>query len=322
MTPPRSSHTPVLLAEVIAALAPRDGLVYVDGTFGAGGYSRALLEAAECTVWAIDRDPEAIAAGEVLARAFPDRLRLLKGRFGAMERLLSDRGVEAINGIMLDLGVSSTQIDRAARGFSFRFDAPLDMRMEGEGPSAADFINSAPEDELASVIYRYGEERRSRAIARAIVAARRKGRIAQTGELADLVRQVVKRRKGGIDPATRTFQALRIHVNDELGELERGLYAAERLLSPGGRLAVVSYHSLEDRRVKTFLYARAGRVTRPSRHLPEAATKSPQASFKLLTTRVVRPQATEIRDNPRARSARLRAAERTSAAPWPAREAA
>ncbi len=196
------------------------------------------------------------------------------------------------------------------------------MRMEGEGPSAADFVNSAPEDELASVIYRYGEERRSRAIARAIVATRRKGRIAQTGELADLVRRVVKGRKGGIDPATRTFQALRIHINDELGELERGLYAAERLLSPGGRLAVVSYHSLEDRRVKTFLYARAGRVARPSRHLPEAATKSPQPSFKLLTTRVVRPQAIEIRDNPRARSARLRAAERTSAAPWPAQEAA
>lgn len=318
----RPGHTPVLLARAIAALAPRDGLIYVDGTFGAGGYSRALLEAAACRVWAIDRDPAALALGEALAREFTGRLALVLGRFGEMDRLLDAHGVSAVDGVALDLGVSSMQLDDPGRGFSFRFDAPLDMRMEGKGPSAADIVNGASEQRLAQILHDYGEERRSRALARAIVGARRKAPITRTGELARIVRGVVHRGRSGLDPATRTFQALRIYVNDELGELERGLAAAERLLAPAGKLAVVCYHSLEDRRVKGFLYARSGRTPGASRHLPGRATKLPQATFKLLFARAVRPDAAEVRLNPRARSARLRAAERTGAPAWPTRGAA
>ncbi len=315
-------HIPVLLERVIAELEPSDGAIYVDGTFGAGGYSRALLEAADCRVWAIDRDPDAQARGAALSEAFPGRFTLLSGRFGDLDALLSERGVQLVQGITLDLGLSSTQIDEAARGFSFAADGPLDMRMDKQGPSAADLVNRTSETDLADMIYRYGEERRSRAVAKAIIKARKENPIARTGQLAGIVRGVVRRAKDGLDPATRTFQALRICVNDELSELDRALAAAERRLAPAGRLAVVSYHSLEDRRVKKFLFLRAGKAAQPSRHAPGNAIMLPHPSFKLVSRRAIRPDAAEIVANPRARSARLRIAERTAAPCWPTKEAA
>jgi 16S rRNA (cytosine1402-N4)-methyltransferase len=308
----------VLLREVAEMLRPRDGGIYVDGTFGAGGYSRALLEAARCTVWGIDRDPVAVARADALVEEFAGRLIVLAGRFGEMDRLLVARGVDRIDGVALDLGVSSMQLDDPGRGFSFRHDGPLDMRMSGEGPSAADIVNTAGESDLAAIIFTLGGERRSRAVARAVVNARRERPIARTGELAAIVRRVVPAAADGLDPATRTFQALRIHVNDELGEIDRGMNAAERLLAAGGRLAVVSFHSLEDGRVKRFLAARSGRAPRPSRHAPprDEAVRAP--TYRVLTRRVVRPGRAEIAANPRARSARLRAAERTAAPAWEA----
>jgi 16S rRNA (cytosine1402-N4)-methyltransferase len=304
-------HRPVMLAEVLEALAPRDGAILVDGTFGRGGYTRGLLEAADCAVWGIDRDPAAIAEGERVAKAHPGRLNVIQGRFGEMDRLLGARGVSHVDGITLDLGVSSPQLDDAARGFSFRTDGPLDMRMGDDGPTAADILNELPEEELADIIFRYGEERHARRIARAIVAARSNQPITRTLQLAEIVRSVVRRANDGIDPATRTFQALRIYVNDEIGELQRGLAAAERLLREGGRLAVVSFHSLEDREVKAFLRTRA-ETDRGSRHLPARSTRAP--SFTLLSRRPVRPSDAECAANPRARSAKLRAAARTAAA--------
>ena len=310
-------HQPVMLREVAAALAPRDGGIYVDGTFGAGGYSRALLEAARCTVWAIDRDPSAVAGAAPLVRDYTGRLSVLAGRFGEMDRLLAAQGVEAVDGVALDLGVSSMQLDIAERGFSFGRDGPLDMRMEQAGESAADVVNGRDERELASIIFEYGEERWARRVAKAIVAARTERPITRTAELATIVRRMVRPSADGIDPATRTFQALRIHVNDELGELDRGLRAAERLLAPNGRLAVVAFHSLEDRRVKRFLAARAGRAPRPSRHAPES-TDDRAPSFRLITRRPQTPAADETAANPRARSAKLRIAERTGAAAWEA----
>lgn len=324
---PGGGHVPVMLHEVLDALNPRDGAIYVDGTFGAGGYAVALLEAADCTVWGIDRDPQAVAAAAALVRRFDGRLTVIAGRFGAMDELLDARGVTAVDGIALDLGVSSMQLDQPARGFSFRADAPLDMRMEGaDGErSAADVLRDIPEAELADVIYRYGEERKARRIARAIVAARQSQAIERTGQLAAIVRTALGRADGpaasgkgrGIDPATRTFQALRILVNDELGELERGLAAAERLLAPGGRLAVVAFHSLEDRLVKRFLRVRSGEAPQVSRHLPDSASGDGRApSFRLLFRGATRPGAAECAANPRARSARLRAAERTAAPVW------
>jgi len=311
-------HAPVMLREVIARLAPADGEVHLDGTFGAGGYSRAILEAAECRLYAVDRDPAAIARGASLAADFPTRFTLLQGRFGEMDRLLAEVGVERLDGVALDLGVSSPQLDEAGRGFSFRFDGPLDMRMSLEGPTAADVVNGWAEAELARVIFEYGEERFSRRIAKAIVAARQTAPIETTARLADIVRSVTPKSKDGIDPATRTFQALRIEVNDELGELDRALVAAERLLAPGGRLAVVSFHSLEDRRVKTFLKARSGRAGGGSRHLPERPDQSRAPSFQTPPGGVDKPKADETAVNPRARSARLRFALRTQAPAWPA----
>ncbi len=311
-------HVPVLLAEVLDILRPRPGALYVDGTFGAGGYAERLL-AADCRVYGIDRDPEAIRRGAALANRYPGRLDLLEGRFGDMERLLAARGVTRVDGVALDLGISSPQVDTPARGFSFRHDGPLDMRMGRDGETAADVVNSRDEAELADIIFCYGEERHARRIARAIVEARRQKPITRTFELADLVRRVVRRTTDGIDPATRTFQALRIYVNDELGELRRGLAAAERLLAPGGRLAVVAFHSLEDREVKTFLRLRSGAGDGGSRHLPVAPTTQTRApSFTLLSRRAIRPSEAEITRNPRARSARLRGAERTQAPAWPA----
>ena len=315
---PAAGHKPVMLQQVLAALAPRDGAIYVDGTFGAGGYSRALLDAADCAVWGIDRDPDAVDRGEVLAERYGGRLTVFAGRLGDADVLLGERGIKAVNGVAFDLGVSSMQLDEAARGFSFRIDGPLDMRMEKTGPSAADVVNTLDRDALADIIRRYGEERRARRIAGAIVAARAEAPITRTLQLAGIVRSACppRVRRDAIDPATRTFQALRIHVNDELGELARGLCAAETLLGPGGRLAVVSFHSLEDRAVKSFLQLRAGRRPRGSRHMPEAvAGHAP--SFARLSRGALRPEEAEIAGNPRARSARLRTAERTAADPWP-----
>jgi 16S rRNA (cytosine1402-N4)-methyltransferase len=308
----QAPHVPVLLRQVIDYLAPRDGGVYIDGTFGAGGYSAAILGAAATRVIGIDRDAAAIAAGRHLVEASAGRLTLAEGRFADLDALASGAGVETADGVVLDLGVSSMQLDTPGRGFSFRYDGPLDMRMGPEGPSAADVVAAAPERDLADIIFNLGEERHSRAVARAIVAARREQPIVTTGALADIVGRVVRSRPGDIHPATRTFQALRLFVNDELGELESGLAAAERILKPGGRLVVVSFHSLEDRIVKTFLAGRSG-VGGGSRHLPEM--KPEAATFSILTRRPVTPDDAETADNPRARSAKLRAAERTGAPP-------
>ena len=328
MTPPLSRsgaapHTPVLLAEVLESLSPRDGAIYVDATFGAGGYSEALLDAAYCTVWGIDRDPGVHEQSAGLRERYQGRLTVLNGRLGDMVRLLGDAGVEKIDGIALDLGVSSMQIDNPDRGFSFRADGPLDMRMTQTGAeagmTAAEAVNDLSEKELADIIYRYGEERLSRRIAKAIVEARKHSPITRTGQLAELVRRVVAKSKDGIDPATRTFQALRIYVNDELGELERGLNAAETLLNPGGRLSVVSFHSLEDRQVKEFLRQRSASGPKPSRHMPPEAAPEAAPTFRVLNRRVVKPSAAETSQNSRASSARMRAAERTEA---PARQAA
>ena len=307
------THVSVLAPEMVAALAPQAGRLYLDGTFGAGGWSRALLEAAPCRVVALDRDPAAIGIGQELARAFAGRLTVLEGRFGEMELLLRPLGIETLHGVALDLGVSSPQLDEPRRGFSFRSDGPLDMRMEAGGRTAADLVNTLPESALAALIRSYGEERFARRVARAIVRARDAAPIMRTGALADLVRKSVPG-DGGIDPATRTFQALRMAVNDEEGELQRGLAAAERMLAPGGRLAVASFHSIEDRCVKTFLRARSGAAPHGSRHAP--ATRQAAPSFRLLTRKPIEPGSAEIARNPRARSARLRAAERTAAPAW------
>jgi len=314
------AHVPVMLGEILDLLAPRDGAIYVDGTFGAGGYSRALLEAADCTVLAVDRDPDAIRRADALKNSFGPRFAITEGRFGDMAALLAARLPAGADGIALDLGVSSPQLDDDSRGFSFRADGPLDMRMEKSGPSAADVVNTASESELADIIFNLGDERYARRIARAIVAARREKKLTRTRELAELVRAAVPaaaRNDAAIHPATRTFQALRIHVNDELGELDRGLAAAETLLAPDGVLAVVSFHSLEDRRVKAFLRSRSGGAPRASRHLPTGAGSAAAPSFELLTRRALRPSDDEVARNPRARSARLRAGRRTHAPAWP-----
>jgi 16S rRNA (cytosine1402-N4)-methyltransferase len=307
---PGFSHIPVLLSEVMQYLAPLAHETHLDGTFGGGGYATAIL-ATGCTLWAIDRDPDAIARGAALAAANPGRLHLVQGGFGDMVGLLAERGVQALDGVVLDLGVSSFQIDDPARGFSFRHDGPLDMRMGRDGPTAADLVASLPEAELADTLYQFGEERLSRRIAKAIVAARAVATITTTAELADIIRSVVpKDRKTGMDPATRSFQALRIRVNDELGQIERALSQAASLLSPGGRLVVVSFHSLEDRLVKRFMTEAAGRTPLPSRYDPRGLMDRVQADFRLLTARAIRPGDAEATANPRARSARLRALQR------------
>ena len=313
----KSRHEPVMINEVLAALSPKDGGIYIDGTFGAGGYSRAILEAAHCTVFGIDRDPDVKAEASDLEQHYAGRLSVLTGRFSEMDRLLSHQGVTIVNGVALDLGVSSMQLDQPGRGFSFRADGPLDMRMDKEGPTAADVVNGTPEKELADILYEYGEERASRRIARAIVKARDETPFTRTLQLANLVRAVLPRARDGIDPATRTFQALRIYVNDELGEIDRGLHSAESMLEPGGRLAVVSFHSLEDRKVKEFLRLRSGTSGKTSRHLPDLETETSAPTFRLLRRRATKPTAVETAANPRSRSARLRAAERLDAPPWP-----
>jgi 16S rRNA (cytosine1402-N4)-methyltransferase len=311
-----SPHIPVLLDEVLKALAPQPGDVIVDATFGAGGYTRALLGAG-ATVHAFDRDPDAIALGSAWpeTREDPPRLVLHPRRFSEMVAALAQAGVARVDGVVMDIGVSSMQLDQAERGFAFSADGPLDMTMSRSGPTAADFLNDAPEADIADVLWRYGEERQSRRVARAIVAARP---LSTTGQLAQVVRKALGYRAGAPkDPATRSFQAIRIHVNGELDELEVGLSAAEQVLKAGGRLAVVSFHSLEDRIVKHFLREASGATARASRHVPDMPAGTPPVFEKV--ARPVRPSDAEILRNPRARSATLRAAIRTAA---PAREAA
>ncbi len=304
-------HIPVLGRAILDYLKPRDGGVYIDGTFGAGGHARAILNAANCHVVGIDRDRDAIARGADLATEAGGRLELAQDRFSRLDAIARAFGHDAADGVVLDLGVSSMQLDDAERGFSFRLDGPLDMRMGGQGPSAADVIATISERDLAAVIKTLGEERHARAVARAIVAARRATPIRTTRALAGIVERVVHARPGAIHPATRTFQALRIFVNEELSELAQGLSAAERILKPGGRLVVVSFHSLEDRIVKTFLAERS-RGAGVSRHRPQENLLAP--SFALLTKKPVIAGESEVAQNPRARSAKLRAAERGNAA--------
>jgi 16S rRNA (cytosine1402-N4)-methyltransferase len=303
-------HIPVLGREAVDMLAPREGGIYIDATFGAGGYSRAILGTAGTRVIGIDRDRTAIAGGFDLVEQSDGRLVLVEDRFSSLAEVCAAQGFDAVDGVVMDVGVSSMQLDQAARGFSFRLDGPLDMRMADHGPAAADVIARASEAELADIIYIFGEERHSRAVARAIVAARKEAPIATTRALADIVARVVRSKPGDIHPATRTFQGLRIFVNEELDELQLALHAAERVLKPRGRLAVVSFHSLEDRIVKDFFNAR-GKTGGGSRHLPEVKQALP--SFRLLTKRPVAPGAEEVAANPRARSAKLRAAERAEA---------
>ena len=313
-------HAPVMLREVVDAIAPRAGETVIDATFGWGGYTRGFLEAAPCVVYGIDRDPSAAARAAVIASEFPGRFTFIDGKFGDMIELMDRAGVTAVQGVAFDIGVSSMQLDDAERGFSFQKDGPLDMRMAGresDAPDAAELVNNEDEAEIARIIWLYGEERNSRRIARAIVAARKAKPITRTLELAEIVARV----SGGLlphkmHPATRTFQALRIHVNDELGQLEMGLRAAERLLAPEGRLAVVSFHSLEDRIVKNFLRERGGMAPSTSRHLPEQPGRL-APSFTLTARGAVKPTDAETDANPRARSARLRAAIRTANDAWP-----
>lgn len=308
-------HIPVLGRPAIDFLNIHDGGVYIDATFGAGGYTRAILAAANCHVIGIDRDQTAIAGGADLVEAAQGRLTLSEDRFANLDQVARDCGRDAVDGVVLDLGVSSMQLDRPERGFSFRFDGPLDMRMSstgssGQGPSAADVVALADERDLANIIFLLGEERHSRGVARAIVKARAETPIVTTAALAKIVGSVVRSKPNEIHPATRTFQALRIFVNDELGELVAALTASERILKPGGRLVAVSFHSLEDRIVKSFLVSR-GQARAGSRHLPQVEQAA--ARFLPLTKRPVVADAEECARNPRARSAKLRAAERTAA---------
>jgi 16S rRNA (cytosine1402-N4)-methyltransferase len=311
---PPNAHVAVLLTEAVEALEVQARGVYVDGTFGAGGYSRALVDRG-ARVLAIDRDPSAIRAGAPLVAASGGRLQLEEARFGDLDAVARRLGVEAADGVVLDIGVSSMQLDEAARGFSLRFDAPLDMRMETHGRSAADILRDEDETTIADILFHFGEERAARRIARAVVADRRAAPFTSTLQLAELIARVAPARRGELThPATRAFQALRIAVNDELVELVRGLCAAERLLKPGGRLAAVTFHSLEDRIVKQFFSSRSGRRGAASRLLPgEPAEAEP--TFEVPRGQPIEPSEGEAFANPRSRSAKLRFGVRTGAPP-------
>lgn len=308
-------HAPVLLPEVVAALKPQAGDAIVDGTFGGGGYALRVLQAADCRLYGIDRDFDAIARAEAIAETEP-RLVPLLGRFGDMDALLQAHGVDVVDGVMLDIGVSSFQLDQGERGFSFMRDGPLDMRMGQTGPSAKDVVNHLAAQDLTAIIRQLGEERQAKRIANFIVALRKEKAFETTSDLADCVERAVGGRRGKkTHPATLTFQAIRMYVNDELGELARGLAAAERLLRTGGRLVVVTFHSLEDRLVKQFMRTRSGAVSGGSRYMPEVE-KGPTPSFDLTQRKAIEPGEDEIATNPRARSARLRVVTRTEAPAW------
>ncbi|WP_085899966.1 16S rRNA (cytosine(1402)-N(4))-methyltransferase RsmH [Kiloniella majae] len=318
----QDGHYSVMLSEIIAALAPQDNETFVDGTFGAGGYSRAIAQQADCKVFGIDRDPTAHESAKKLPEVISGKISTLSGCFGDMQALLKQVDIDKVNGITLDLGVSSMQLDQAERGFSFQEDGPLDMRMDGpnsdQRPPASHIVNTYGEKEIADILYKYGEEKKSRLIARAIVTDRVEKPFETTLQLAELIRRIIRQkpRKDGktIHPATRSFQALRIFVNDELGELERGLEAAEQLLAPGGRLAIVSFHSLEDRIVKNFLRERSGGTPQGSRHSPTVEPAAlRKAPFSLPAKKAIAPSEKECSENPRSRSARLRVAIRTDA---------
>lgn len=305
-----SEHFSVMLPEVLQYLSPKDGEVYVDMTFGRGGYSRAILEAADCTVYGIDRDTNVKQYADELTEKFGDKFQFLSGNFSAIKELLAQKGVNKVDGVVFDLGVSSMQLDQAERGFSFMRDGPLDMRMGDQGIDAAYVVNTTEEKELADIIYKYGDERKSRRIAKAIVEARKEQEITTTLELAEIVQKVVRRAKDGINPATRTFQAIRIYINDELGEVERALHQVKDVLDVGGRVVVVSFHSLEDRIVKNYLKEEAGRMPSVSRHVPINHMEVQKSSFKLLSNKTIKPSSDEVRYNVRSRSARMRAAVR------------
>jgi 16S rRNA (cytosine1402-N4)-methyltransferase len=307
------SHIPVLRDEAVRMLAPCAGKLYLDGTFGGGGYAKAILDSADCRLIAVDRDPAAVARGRDLAALYPGRLQICEGRISQISDLLGAAGGGALDGAVFDLGVSSYQIDDPARGFSFRQDGPLDMQMGGAEITAATLVNTVPESELADILYQFGEEKASRRIAKAIVERRRLQKFTTTADLAAVIRSVVRADKSGIHPATRSFQALRIAVNDELGDVAAGLAQAAALLAPGGRLVVVSFHSLEDRIVKRFFAQAAGRMPGASRHDPASLKETSRPQFKLLTSNPVLPSAAEVQANPRARSAKLRAMERSAA---------
>jgi 16S rRNA (cytosine1402-N4)-methyltransferase len=308
-------HIPVMLKEVLEYMAPEDNKIYVDGTFGAGGYSSALLEDKDCIVYAIDRDPDVIMIAQEKSKKYQGRLRFLQGCFGNMEELLAAHQINQVDGIILDIGVSSMQLDNKERGFSFMHDAYLDMRMGKEGVDAYHVVNNMEEEELANIIYQFGDETKSRWIAKKIVALRKESPIKTTHQLAEIVRSVVGRSNKKIDPATKTFQAIRIWINDELNELTRALEAAESLLASGGRLIVVTFHSLEDVIVKKFMAKKSGKVDSVSRYMPANQDKV-VPSFNILTKNAVKPSDEEIRKNPRARSAKLRAAEKIAGVKW------
>lgn len=314
-------HISVMLEEVLEALAPNENGIYVDGTFGAGGYSRGILARNVSKLYAIDRDLSVIATADEISEGFPKKFMLLKGCFSDMENLLFEQEQKSVDGIVLDIGVSSMQIDQAERGFSFMRDGPLDMRMGDQGQTAADVVNETEEEDLANIIYQLGEERASRRVARAIVIAREEKKFTRTLELSKVVEKAVggpryKKGKRQIHGATRTFQALRIHVNDELGELRKGLEAAEKVLAPGGRLCVVTFHSLEDRIVKEFFKTRSGDVSRGSRHMPVRGEDMPDPTFTMLFRGGKKASKSEIEINVRSRSAKLRAGIRTDAKAW------
>ncbi|MCE2927549.1 MAG: 16S rRNA (cytosine(1402)-N(4))-methyltransferase RsmH [Rickettsiales bacterium] len=304
------SHSPVMLAEMLDWLRPQDKEIYIDGTFGAGGYSRAILAAADCQVFAIDRDPSTKRFAETLESEFPGRFVWILGNFADMCALVAMHGVRQVDGVVLDLGVSSMQLDQADRGFSFRKDGPLDMRMGDGGLSAADVVNEASESELADILYYYGEEKAARAIAKAIVSERTKAPIERTQQLAAIIRGVLGGKHAKSDPATRSFQALRIHINQEFESIERGLAAAGSLLSPGGRLVVVTFHSLEDRLVKRHYHSRCGRLGEPSRHVPMHAAANEAPHFFLPRPEKRSASDAELEVNPRARSATMRMMQR------------
>lgn len=309
---PDHRHEPVMAEELLAQAALRDGDIVIDGTLGRGGHARRLLDQADCSLIAIDRDPEAIDACRETLADFGDRIRFAHGRFGELDQHALAAGFDQVDAVILDLGVSSPQLDDPKRGFSFRFDAPLDMRMEASGQTAADWINAVPQAELAETIRDFGEERKFRRVAKAIVDARAEAPILTTGQLANIVRATVGRSADGIDPATRTFQAIRIKTNDEIGEIARGLAAAERILRPGGRLVVISFHSGEDRLVKQFMRQASERPAL-SRHMPAPLADERAPTFTLPHRKALNPKEEEARRNPRARSARLRSAIRTEA---------